>query len=859
MKTALDADPLTQLRAFAASGVLDRAACERSVRLNDIWEVAHTLEPPLAPEPCLDGGSLTVVLLGGPHHAMDDVAQRWRRGGAPASRSLELPPTTPGTAARVLVPPHGDGALLLASVHPPGFDRLGAFLGSAASEMPPQGVALSTGARSVRQRADVEARGGLARPLIAACWKANITLDQWFAAAAARALRHTLPAVPVTVHGRIECTRPFLLELPPQLDPPRSLDSVMQVLRGATIELGAAPSRQESVASCVASNRGLEVSGLRVLDWMVFDARAMLNLCVLVQRDRVHVRAEASGDRLTQRALQETLEALLEPLMVLDPSASREPAMRSSELHSPEPRRAAAGGDAAPSPRGEPAANAGAAFLRAAAQHADRVAIVHERGQVTFKGLALAARRAAAVLAERGVGLGDRVVVALDRSVEAIVAMLATHQLGASYVAVAPNAPRERLRVILEELGARCFVAPHGFAAVALLGELGVPTVLADGLEASRQPLSRADYASGHVAYVLHTSGSTGTPKAAANSHAGLMHRLEWMRRELELGCADVIVQKTPYVFDVSVWEVFLPLLTGARMLLAKPGGHMDPWYLGSLLDRGATCMHFVPSMLRAFLAAAVVPKAPWRLRHLVCSGEALDADLVHSARSAFPGAELHNYYGPTEASIDVTRWRVDSRAIAPPLRVPIGSAAPGVQAVVLDDAAQPCAPGSTGELCIAGVQLAHGYLNSASATAAKFLPNPYAEVPGERMYATGDYAAERPDGELDFFGRKDGQVKIRGMRVELEEIEREVRLRCAVEHCMAVADEHRVYLLLPPHELTRFGAERLAQHLPEHMIPRSVVLATELPLTASGKLDRKKGLELARASSNGHARSTQG
>lgn len=482
------------------------------------------------------------------------------------------------------------------------------------------------------------------------------------------------------------------------------------------------------------------------------------------------------------------------------------------------------------------------------ARHAGRVAIRHAAGALSYGELEVATRRAAGALAESGVRAGDRVALILDRQVEAISAMLGAHSLGAAYVAIAPNTPLERVRVMLTELGVRCCVALEAAPVRELTAALAIPTLAPEQLALAPLHAGAPSYGPEQIAYVLHTSGSTGTPKAVANSHAGLLHRLQWMQHELAITEHDVIVQKTPFIFDVSVWEVFLPLVAGATLLLAKPGGHTDPWYLGSLLERGVTCMHFVPSMLDAFLSASVV-KAPPALRHLICSGEALEADLIRRARRVFPNVGLHNYYGPTEAAIDVTRWRVEDAQLTPQARVPIGAPPEGVDVYVVGDAGERLPPGTEGELCLGGIQVAYGYLNSASATAARFLPDPFSQTPGARMYATGDYGRVRNDGLHDFLGRKDGQVKIRGMRVELEEIERTIRRRCDIARCAVVADAHCVYLLLSRDDAPRYRPELLSKELPEHMVPRRVVPVSALPVTTTGKLDRKAALSLAHAS----------
>jgi amino acid adenylation domain-containing protein len=273
-----------------------------------------------------------------------------------------------------------------------------------------------------------------------------------------------------------------------------------------------------------------------------------------------------------------------------------------------------------------------------------------------------------------------------------------------------------------------------------------------------------------NLAYVIYTSGSTGTPKGAMNAHRGVVNRLLWMRDEYGIDASDSVLQKTPFSFDVSVWEFFLPLLSGARLVVARPEGHRDPAYLADLVEReGVTTLHFVPPMLRLFLEEPRLERCG-SLRRVVCSGEALPPDLQASFLERLPRAGLHNLYGPTEAAVDVTAWAC--RPGGPARSVPIGRPVSNTRVYVVDRDLRPVPAGVPGELLIGGVQVGRGYLARPALTAERFVPDPFSGSPGARLYRTGDLAAWRPAGVLEFLGRIDHQVKVHGFRIELGEIE---------------------------------------------------------------------------------------
>ena len=272
------------------------------------------------------------------------------------------------------------------------------------------------------------------------------------------------------------------------------------------------------------------------------------------------------------------------------------------------------------------------------------------------------------------------------------------------------------------------------------------------------------------LAYIIYTSGSTGRPKGVMNTHGGLLNRLLWMQEEYRLEPEDVVLQKTPFSFDVSVWEFFWPLMEGAKLVVARPGGHQDPGYLATLIEeRQVTTLHFVPSMLAVFLDDERLKQCR-SLRRVVCSGEALPQELAQRCLASMPWAELHNLYGPTEAAIDVTYWKCladDTRA-----SVPIGKPIANIRVYVVDEAMEPVPVGVPGELLLAGAGLARGYWGRGDLTADRFVPDGLSGRSGERLYRTGDLVRWLPDGNMEYLGRLDQQVKIRGFRIELGEIE---------------------------------------------------------------------------------------
>jgi len=477
-------------------------------------------------------------------------------------------------------------------------------------------------------------------------------------------------------------------------------------------------------------------------------------------------------------------------------------------------------------------------------------ALEYEGQSLTYAELNRRANRLARLLRSQGVARETLVGVLAERSFEMVASLYAVLKAGGAYVPLDPSYPPERLRNMLEDARVPVVLAQPALAGLLPEGATRVIPLDASGLASHgefadddlEQPLSRPD----DLAYVIFTSGSTGRPKGAMNAHRAICNRLQWMQRQHRLRTDDCVLQKTPFSFDVSIWEFFCPLAAGARLAIARPDGHRDPGYLvQTVREARVTTLHFVPSMLHAFLDEPGVEDCT-SLRRVICIGEALSGELQQHFFARFPGVELHNQYGPTEAAVCVTHWACrasDARAT-----VPIGRPGPNTRIYILDAHMQPVPIGVPGELYIAGVQVGRGYVGHPELTAERFLADPFSKRGGERMYRTGDQARFLSDGSIEFLGRLDFQVKLRGQRIELGEIEatldRHPRVKQNVVTVRAQAAAQRLVAYVVPREAPLSAKElkeHLARTLPQYMLPDDFVFLDALPLTSNGKVDRKQ------------------
>jgi amino acid adenylation domain-containing protein len=471
----------------------------------------------------------------------------------------------------------------------------------------------------------------------------------------------------------------------------------------------------------------------------------------------------------------------------------------------------------------------------------DAPAVRFEDEELTYDQLDRRANRLALRLRELGVGPDVVVGVHLRRSVDLMVGLLAVLKAGGAYLPLEPGHPVERLRTMVRASAvAVVLTRPDSVGTFAADGCAEI-SVGAGSAEAGPEPSARP----GNLAYVIYTSGSTGTPKGVQIPHRGVVNRLLWMQEAYGLTPRDRVLHKTPISFDVSVWELFWPLMNGACLVLAAPERHRDPEYLVDLMaSTGVTVCHFVPVMLRAFLDAPDVARLG-ALRLIVCSGEELPADVALLCLRTL-GVRLENLYGPTEASVDVTSWSCEPDAGT--ARVPIGAPISNMRTHVLDEGLNPVPIGVAGELYLAGEGLARGYHGRAALTAERFVAAPYGP-PGTRMYRTGDRVRWLPGGRLEFLGRLDHQVKVRGFRIELGEIEQVLVRHDAVEQALVLLREDRpgdrrltAYVIAPPGAAAPPAAELLSltgSLLPAYMVPSAVVVLDAFPVNSSGKVDR--------------------
>ncbi|WP_233476482.1 non-ribosomal peptide synthetase/type I polyketide synthase [Paenibacillus sonchi] len=479
-----------------------------------------------------------------------------------------------------------------------------------------------------------------------------------------------------------------------------------------------------------------------------------------------------------------------------------------------------------------------------AEKRGDETAVVWEGQRLTYRELNERANQVARLLRDRGCQRDEIIGILAERSPAMIIGLLGIEKAGCAYLPLDPDYPAERIGYLIQDSGLKLVLTQTAFMDQA--AALGVAAVDVEeeavyaGYERDNVAL---DILPHHLAYVLYTSGSTGKPKGVMLTHGGLVNRLRWMAEAYGMDEREVVLQKTTYTFDVSVWELFLPLMTGGVLCLAKPGGEKDPDYLCQLInEQGITTLHFVPSMLSGFVHALPENASLGQLKRCICSGEELTLEVKERFFRRVEGVELHNLYGPTEATIDVSSYEVHP---ADPL-IPIGKPVANTRLYIVSEEGGLVPVGIPGELCIGGVQLAKGYLNRPELTAEKFRTLP--GLPEERLYFTGDLARWREDGNIEYLGRKDTQIKLRGYRIELGEIESAIqkydsRIETAVVVSQGAQAETKVlcaYFTARERIETEALKEYLRRELPAYMVPVFYTQLDALPHTSSGKADRK-------------------
>ncbi|MFE3698557.1 non-ribosomal peptide synthase/polyketide synthase, partial [Nocardia tengchongensis] len=503
-------------------------------------------------------------------------------------------------------------------------------------------------------------------------------------------------------------------------------------------------------------------------------------------------------------------------------------------------------------PEGE-AATLVSLFEAQALTSPDAPAVEFEGTALSYAEFSARVHKLARKLIAQGVGAESHVALAIRRSLDLVVAMYAVLEAGGAYVPLDPDQPMDRIDYVLDTARPVAILTTgrDDFVTGRNVPVLEVDTLNLDAYSAA--PITDAERGQAirpeHTAYVIFTSGSTGRPKGVAVEHGAIVNRLLWMQHEYPIDANDAVLQKTPATFDVSVWEFFWPLQTGARLVVAKPDGHRDPVYLAHVIaEAGITTAHFVPSMLSVFVATLGTDSgdsatAAPRLRQVFASGEALPAPTAQKLRE-LTGARLHNLYGPTEAAVDVTYHEVvDTDTVF----VPIGRPVWNTETYVLDARLHPVAPGVAGELYLAGDQLARGYLGRPDLSADRFVANPF--VSGDRMYRTGDLVSWTAEGELNYLGRTDFQVKLRGLRIELGEIEAALLAQPTIAQSVVVVrtdahagDQLVGYVVRETDAVVDVDGVKaaLSASLPAYMVPAALVVLDAFPVNASGKLDRR-------------------
>lgn len=495
----------------------------------------------------------------------------------------------------------------------------------------------------------------------------------------------------------------------------------------------------------------------------------------------------------------------------------------------------------------------------------DQIALLFDGNSLSYRQLNQQANQLAVQLNQKTVGPDAIVAVYMERSFELLIALIAIQKVGAAWLPLDPAQPNQRLLAMVEDAKPALIITNHSntaesdLAAHAQRGELRLSNLNEMGCAIDAEIKNPARNPQLHnensAAYLIYTSGSTGKPKGVINTQKGIVNRLLWMQSTYNLTQQDRVLQKTPISFDVSVWELFWPLITGATLVIAKPGGHLDREYLAHCIaQNNISVTHFVPGMLADFLDADSTTKQPntlQSLRDVICSGEALTAALQQKFFDILPNTLLHNLYGPTEAAIDVTAWQCDATHTGQ--RIPIGKPIFNTQIHLLDADGHEVPVGAKGHLHIGGVGVARGYLNRPKLNKERFVANPFSTQESNTLYATGDSAIYREDGNIEYLGRLDDQIKLRGVRIELGEIEAALAglegIKQAAARLVSITHSNQptqalvAYLVLENSSqkpTPEFLQQSLKNQLPAAMIPSDWVFLESMPITANGKPNRK-------------------
>ncbi|MCF5694496.1 amino acid adenylation domain-containing protein, partial [Pseudomonas sp. PA-1-8C] len=472
----------------------------------------------------------------------------------------------------------------------------------------------------------------------------------------------------------------------------------------------------------------------------------------------------------------------------------------------------------------------------------DAIAVQAGQHALTYRQLNERANQLAFHLREHGVQPDSRVALCVERGLDLVVGLLGILKAGGAYVPLDPGYPRERLAYMLTDSQPVALLVQA--ATREGVGDVSIPLIDFDHCTWNQAPIDNPSVPGlsvANLAYVMYTSGSTGTPKGVMIEHRGLGNLLHWGSQLCPNAEGGALLQRAPFSFDGSVWELFWPLSNGMRLVLARPDGHREPAYLAQVIrEQQIRVIQFVPAMLQQFLdldESALCTS----LTDIVCGGGELTAALARGVQARLPTVRLHNVYGPTEATVDSCAWTLELGAPVPALQLPIGRAINNTRLYVLDAHDAPVPMGISGQLHIGGVGVARGYLGLEQLTAERFIESPF--VPGDRLYRTGDLVRYLPDGNLEFLGRNDFQVKLRGVRLELGEIEARLAAHPALhEVAVLIRDERLVAYFTLRGQAPSLQALRdhVLEHLPEYMVPAAFVQLDALPLNPAGKLDRK-------------------